>query len=238
MLNYIKKKHYFIFQFLKRLKSRPYFLGVDFFICYVYSLIITNKLFGFSYFPRVFFESNMFRVVVKKMTGSKVISREKIAILFESFAHGGGRTVFICGEYSTIEIKSTFTIGDGCSILLLANSKLTLSGKSSNDKSGITSDTKIICAKEIIIGYDVIISWGCYISDTSNHYINSVINVSPVHISRHVWISEGCTIGPGTFLGEGCVVGSKSYVNRSFPKNILLAGCPAIVKKENITWQR
>ena len=56
--------------------------------------------------------------------------------------------------------------------------------------------------------------------------------VAPVKIGESVWIGRGVYIGPGASIGDGCVVAANSVVKGSFPPNVLIAGAPAVIKKD------
>ncbi len=56
--------------------------------------------------------------------------------------------------------------------------------------------------------------------------------VAPVDIGSNVWIGRGVYIGPGTTIGSGSIVGANSVVRGKFPPNVLIAGAPAVVKKQ------
>ncbi|MGP1719228.1 acyltransferase [Shewanella frigidimarina] len=233
-----KVNNLILFCFFKRLRRKPYFFGFDFMVCYIYSSYLSYVFFGFSVVPRVFFSSDLFRVVIDRSKCSKVVSNKKLAIVFESFQHGVDRTVFNLGKCSKLQVCNTITIGNGCTISLFESATLTFQGELNNQSSGITCQTKILCANNIYIGGGTIISWACYITDTSNHYINGVLVNDAVSINNNVWVSEGCTIAAGAIIGEGSIVGSKSFVRGSFPINSLIAGCPAKLKRENVNWKR
>ncbi|MGC5744516.1 hypothetical protein J4Q03_08415 [Chryseobacterium sp. NFX27] len=49
----------------------------------------------------------------------------------------------------------------------------------------------------------------------------------PVIIEDNVWIGEGVCILPGVTIGENSIIGANSVVNKSFPKNSVIAGIPA-----------
>ena len=56
----------------------------------------------------------------------------------------------------------------------------------------------------------------------------------PVTIGDHVWIGGGSVILPGVTLGNNVVVGANATVTKSFGDNVVLAGSPARVIRENV----
>ena len=53
------------------------------------------------------------------------------------------------------------------------------------------------------------------------------------------WICEKVTVLPGASLGENSVLGLGSVLNKPLKKNnVLIAGVPAVIKKEGINWSR
>lgn len=54
----------------------------------------------------------------------------------------------------------------------------------------------------------------------------------PISIGNGVWIGIGAIVLPGVSIGNGCIIAAGSVVKSSFPDNVLIAGNPAIVKKE------
>ena len=63
-------------------------------------------------------------------------------------------------------------------------------------------------------------------------------NRAAIHTEDHVWIGIGSTLLPGTHLGESSVVGASSVVTKAFPPHCTIAGNPARVLREGISWQR
>lgn len=60
-----------------------------------------------------------------------------------------------------------------------------------------------------------------------------------ITLGPHVWLGRDVMIFGGADIGRDCVVGARSLVrNRSFPAGCVIAGTPARVVGEGITWTR
>lgn len=96
----------------------------------------------------------------------------------------------------------------------------------------------------ITIGGKSLISNSVEITTTDWHWIvddaGCQLNEDKdVSIGEHVWICRRVLIGKGTSIGSGSVVGAGSIVTRSFPEQrLLIAGNPAISKKQSIDWKK
>lgn len=108
----------------------------------------------------------------------------------------------------------------------------------------ITAETAIICHKKIKFGDNVLISWENLFMDTDLHKIksietNSIMNDSEeIFIGNNVWIGCRNLILKGSQISNNCVIGSNSLINKKFNRsNILIAGNPAKILKENIIWE-
>ena len=214
------------------------FGGLSFFRALFGAYFLSFKIFGFGFLPRVAFSHGYFKVNFRADSSSKVTSRASgMAVIFERW-RSGAETNIILGKESELIINDSIVLGDGCKIQVESNGVLFFGGKSKSQSSGITCDAIILCFKKISIGAGTIISWGCYMSDSSQHKINGALKVEPVLIGDHVWVSEGVTCGPGCNIGNGTIVGAKSYVAKKFPPAVVLAGCPAKILKEEVTWSR
>jgi len=100
------------------------------------------------------------------------------------------------------------------------------------------SDVHIGAINKIIIGNNVLMASRIYISDHSHGNIafndlektpaaRPLYSKGPVIIEDNVWIGEGVCILPGVTIGENCIIGANAVVNKSFPKNSVVAGIPA-----------
>lgn len=110
----------------------------------------------------------------------------------------------------------------------------------------------LVCHTRILIGDDVIISWGVTIVDHDSHALEwskrerdvltwkqgqkewSSVAISPVAIGSKVWIGFGVSILKGVTIGEGAVVGAKAVVTRDVPPFTVVAGNPARVVRHLI----
>jgi acetyltransferase-like isoleucine patch superfamily enzyme len=59
---------------------------------------------------------------------------------------------------------------------------------------------------------------------------------APVHIGSHVWIGARALILKGVRIGDGAVVAAGSVVTRDVPSRALVAGNPAQVIREDVSW--
>lgn len=229
---------YFFYVFFLYLKKSP-ILGIfKFIVMFFYSYYISYALVGFSLLPRVVFTNSLFRVKVDRHKTAEVKSEKKIMLRFESWGNAS-KTMIVLSESSHLVISGPFTIGDGCKIQLEAKACLRIGGDDLEQTSGITCNSIILCSNHINIGRGVIISWNCYIADSSQHKIWGQLKIKPVIIGDGVWVSEGVSIGPGSSVGFGSIIGAKSLLSGlEYPNNSLLVGCPARVVKTDIHWSR
>ena len=90
------------------------------------------------------------------------------------------------------------------------------------------------------VGDGCAISWGCQFLDEDFHdiqYAGKIAKPHQIEIGDHVWIGSNVTVLKGSKIPDGCVVASGSVVKSKFEiKNALIAGNPAKIIKEGISW--
>lgn len=110
------------------------------------------------------------------------------------------------------------------------------------DHFSANTNLRLTCAHEITIEDHAMLGWNVVIRDADGHYIieNGApkANVGKIHIGKHVWLCSESHILKGVEIGNDCVVAYRSLVTSKFAgNNLMIAGMPAKVIKENINWQ-
>lgn len=106
----------------------------------------------------------------------------------------------------------------------------------------VNSNTTFVIMHGITVGDGCAISWGCQFMDEDFHKLQysdkSIKGNNKIEIGSHVWIGSNVSVLKGAVIPDGCVIASGSVVSSKFDvKNALIAGNPARVIRENITWE-
>lgn len=143
-------------------------------------------------------------------------------------------SVLVMRNGARLAVKSNFKIFSGAKIFINQNATLVLG-------SGyINSHFSLHCFSRIEIGEDVAIADNVTIRDSDNHIVTSRPDyeiTKPVFIGNRVWIGMNATILKGVRIGDGAIVAAGAVVTRDVPSGCLAAGVPAVVIKENVTWE-
>ncbi len=70
---------------------------------------------------------------------------------------------------------------------------------------------------------------------TTGQRLNAARDIT---IGDHVWLAHGVMVLKGCSIGSGSVVGAKSLAGGVIPENVVVAGVPARIIRENIEWSR
>ena len=180
------------------------------------------------------------KVSLRDMRGKIILEKIKPAIVrigfgsVEMYDYKYERTIF--SNSGKIIFKGKSKIGFGS---VISNEGELIIG----DKFFISAKGKIVCRKRIEIGSNSMMAWESLIMDTDHHHIynfdNKKINTDKeIVIGDNVWIGCRNIILKGSSIGNNAVIGSNSTVTGKFTKeNIILAGNPARVIKENVYWK-
>jgi len=161
-----------------------------------------------------------------------------------------GESTELLGYIDKRAKRSIIKVGKGC---LIEGDLVTETDESLltiGDNTYIGGGTVIDCVKSIIIGDNVLISYGCILADSDNHSTKLSIrkkdladwkqckhdwtttNSKPIKISMGVWIGARAIVLKGVTIGEGAIVGAGSVVTKDVPAWTIVAGNPARIIRE------
>ncbi|NDJ26889.1 hypothetical protein DMB95_03400 [Campylobacter sp. MIT 12-8780] len=106
------------------------------------------------------------------------------------------------------------------------------------------ADFRVYEGKNIILGDDVMFSWGIWLSTCDHHLIfNSKTyarnNFSKsIYIGDHVWCGQESAILKGCVVASGSVLGAKSVNSGKKFSNAIYAGNPSQCIKNEVFWSR
>jgi acetyltransferase-like isoleucine patch superfamily enzyme len=104
----------------------------------------------------------------------------------------------------------------------------------------VSSDTRLLCRRSIVIGADCAISWEVLIMDNDAHCLSVDGERRPqavrVHIGHHVWVGARATILKGTTIGDGAIIAAGAVVTKDVPPACVAAGNPAVVVRKDAEW--
>lgn len=127
-------------------------------------------------------------------------------------------------EFWTEESGNLIQIGD----------KATVSGKC---HFAAIEGTKILVGEDCMFSSEIVVQTG-----DSHSIIQNDCRVNPskdIIFGSHVWVGQRVTILKGSVIPHSSIIGAGALVTREFTKNgCIIAGVPAKVLKENITWKR
>lgn len=147
------------------------------------------------------------------------------------------KSEFRLSKNSELIIENNFSMYQGSGIYLAENARMVLKGN-----SYINTGSQIECYNNIEIGENTIISDNVRIQDSDIHQVFNEEagwknTSSPIIIGNKVWIGLNAVILKGVVIGDGAIVGAGSVVTKSVPAGAIVAGNPAKVIKQNITWK-
>jgi hypothetical protein len=97
----------------------------------------------------------------------------------------------------------------------------------------------------VIVGDDALISSGVWVR---NHNMHSVVDLTTRRqvsqqavttvLERHVWVGQNAILLKCDRIGKGSIVGASSLVRNSVPPMVAVAGLPAQVIRQNVSWGR
>lgn len=127
------------------------------------------------------------------------------------------------------------------------NIDMTLYDQSSvviGDRTTCNSANLVAASSSIVIGKDCMLSHNIVLQSCDQHGIIDLKSMEIVNKKRdiiiddHVWLGKGCFICPGSTIGVGSIVAAMSVVTKSVAPFTLVAGSPATIVKNDVSWSR
>jgi len=114
------------------------------------------------------------------------------------------------------------------------------------DRTSIYSGKLSVTTRgRVEIGNDCLIGSKVLFCQNDNHHIfdiNTFVCINPIKnifIANHVWIGDEVLLKGGTNILDNCIVEERSSVKNHFNlSNVMIAGCPGKIVRENIVWAR
>lgn len=169
---------------------------------------------------------------IDKSNSAKIYVAERL-VLGDKHKNGYRRSTLLrMGKESELCVEGVFRFYYGCDIQIFDGGQLELGSGFCN------SDTKIRCKNKISIGHGVAIAHDVLIMDCDGHSVNGVEDLGkPIKIGDHVWIGSKAIILKGVTIGENSIIAAGSVVTKAIPSNVIAAGNPARIIKQNSTWR-
>lgn len=179
-----------------------------------------------------------------------IIKIKKGQIKLNSKAHytivigGGGspglfsfKSSILLSNKATLVFKGKAVIGRGSILRVDENATLEI-----GENFYCNNNNYIRCSDNVTIGDNCLMGWENIINTTDGHYIYSdklqQKNHGPIEIGNHVWITTRCSICKGVKIPSESVVAQNALVTKSINEsNVLIAGIPAKVIKQQIKWK-
>lgn len=178
---------------------------------------------------------------VRKVKGSIKIKGNNNYIFFDDESTLNNISIIIESNHNHIYVGKRSTVTFRCVQKITNKNSLFIGDDTSISGANIINGE----GKSIKIGRNCMLSYGIDIRCTDSHAIFNIKNNERINYAKdiiiddHVWIGAHATILKGTHIKKDSVLAIRSVISKKLEKsNVVLAGNPAKVIKENIVWDR
>lgn len=113
-----------------------------------------------------------------------------------------------------------------------------------DDGTEIEEAKIIITDGKIEIGQDCLLSTSVILRNHDKHHIfekeagRRINYPGNIKIGNHVWLCHGVTLLGSAVIGDNSIVGTMAVTSSAFPKEVVVAGNPAKIIRENVCWSK
>ena len=205
----------------------------------------------FTHTVRSFYR--FFRPIIDKGNNNNLIIKSELKTGFYISIYGNNNRIEI-GSNCSLKNSSIVISGDNNSITIgsevrfMGPSTICMEGDSIlkiGNKTRIRGVQFVIRNGSIEMGEDCMTSYGVLIRNHDSHKIFKVEDMNKpinppkdIHIGNHVWLCENSTILKNVHIGDHSIVGFGSVGTKDCASNSIVAGNPATIVKQGITWSK
>lgn len=108
----------------------------------------------------------------------------------------------------------------------------------------VSSDMLVSSHGKICIGEDCMMASEADFRQSDAHLIFDKDTLQRINYSKdiiignHVWIGRESSILGGAHIGNNSICGARTVTSGTFGENVIIAGCPGKVIRENVLWSR
>ncbi|MCI0752383.1 acyltransferase [Teichococcus vastitatis] len=145
---------------------------------------------------------------------------------------GGGHLFAVAGGSGRHNLQVSLRTGEA--LFLLGRDSSTNGGNAMAEGPGT----------RMLVGDDAMFAAGVQLRNADSHGIVDLATGEQVNLPEdvlvgpHVWLATGASVMKGVTVGRGAIVAAQAMVTRDVPPCSLVAGIPARVLREGVSWTR
>lgn len=177
---------------------------------------------------------NMKHCVVQMDEGSELILNARLKLGEKQVRKSCLETRILLEKDAVMKVDRPFTVYAGSYVRVVKGGGLYLAGNGFiNENVQITCGDRIEIGTGCFVGRDVIIrSYDAHQIEKEGYKVSA-----PIKIGNNVWIGQRAMILKGVTIGDGAVIAAGAIVTKDVPAHSVVAGVPAKVVEENISWR-
>ena len=140
-----------------------------------------------------------------------------------------------------VRLSDSGTVRMGAGVLLAHDVQLHLRDRGAVIEIGagtfVNHRTELVAHERVTIGRGCLLAWDVLVLDSDSHSVDGGARTAAVTVGDRVWIGCRASVLKGVTIGDGAVVAAGSVVVHDVPARSLVAGNPARVVREDVTWE-